>query len=348
MKAAVFKKLGHLEIEDVKTPECGADDILVKVEASAICSTDVKMVFHGHRDLVFPRILGHEVTGSILEIGKNVRHRYNEGAKVQIAPGISCGNCFYCTNNAQNMCESMKIIGFHYDGGFAQHLLIPKEGLYCGCINQIPENLPFEEAAFTEPVACCLNALQMVKIMTGGSVIIFGAGTVGCLFIQLVKLFGVSETIVVEKNEKRLNFSKKFEADYYIKYTTAAHIMEKINEVTKGKGVDYVILACSDSNLPSLGLRILSKRGCITFFSGLNTEKPEILIDYNLIHYKEIRVVGAYGCTSAQNKLALKLLSKGQVKVKEMISHHISLDEIKNGLEIVKEQKGMKVVINKL
>ncbi len=343
MKAALLKKVGKLTLTDVKKPKCKPDGILVKVMACAVCRTDVKMIQAGHRDLILPRILGHEVSGVIAEAGRKVKY-FKEGDKIQIAPGISCGRCPYCIKGIQNMCDNMSIIGFHYDGGFAEYMLLPLQAISSGCISKISNDLTFEEAALAEPIACCINALDVADFKSGESIAIWGAGFMGALFIQLANVYGASRIITIENDPRRIGVSKKFSESFYVNNSIGDPI-QKIRKLTQGTGVDVAIITCSSEEAPVQAIRFLSKRGRIVFFSGLKEERKNILIDHNLIHYKELKIIGAYGCTSQQNHVALKLLSKGRVKVDSLITHRINLDEIEKGIEITGSHAGTKVVI---
>ena len=343
MKAALLKNIGNLILSESKDLDCGNDEVLIKVKASSICSTDIKLIYYGHRDLKLPRIPGHEIAGTIVKSGKNVK-AYKVGERVQIAPGVPCRKCLYCLKGAENMCNSMSIIGFHIDGGFAQYLRIPKDGLKAGIINFIPKNLSFEKACLAEPLACCINALNLGQLAEGESVAIFGAGPIGCLLMQLSRVLGASKIIVIETDKKRLEFAKKFGADCYI-HSSNKEAFATIEEKTDGKGVDVLIAACSDGKIPGQAINVLAKRGRILFFSGISNQN--VPIDYNLVHYRELHIIGAYGCTSEQNRKALRLIHSGAIDVKSLITERICLDDIRKGLASAKNKKGMKVVINK-
>ncbi|MCK4325425.1 zinc-dependent dehydrogenase [bacterium] len=343
LKAALLRKVGELTLTNVKQPKCKSGEVLIRVKACAICPTDAKMVQRGHRDLALPRIPGHEVSGIIAEVGKKVKH-FRSGARVQIAPGIGCGYCPYCITGAQNMCDHISIIGFHHDGGFAEYMLLPREAIHGGCINKIPDNLTFEDASLGEPIACCINALEAANFQSGESIAIWGAGFMGSLIVKLSRAYRASKVIAIDRDKRRAEISKKFGADYYVN-NSAEDPAERVKELSKNRGVDVIVIACSDEKVPVDAIKLLSKRGRIVFFSGLSKEVRDISIDHNLIHYKELKMVGAYGCTSRQNRLAMELLSQGYVKVSDLITHRISLDEIEKGIEIVKSHIGMKVVI---
>jgi len=345
MKAALLKNNGNLIFSDIKRPNCGINDVLIKVGASAICGTDVKAVYRGHRDLKLPRILGHETAGTIAGFGKNVKG-FKIGERVQVAPGICCGTCAYCRKGIENMCDDMRIIGFHANGGFAQYLLVPGRGVKAGIINRVPKTLSLEEACLAEPIACCINALTLGQLTKGESVAIFGAGPIGCLLIQLSRAAGASKIILVEPEKKRLEFAARFGADCYIN-APDKEVFPIIERKTKGRGVNILIAACSDGKIPGQGIKVLAKRGRIVFFSGIDRVYRDVSVDYDPVHYKELHIIGAYGCSSGQNKEALGLMQRGIIDAMSLITRRMKLGELKQGIAIVKNKKAMKIVINK-
>lgn len=347
MKAAVLRGKEDLKIENIDIPSCNHADISIKVESCAICKTDVKMFHVGHRDLELPRVLGHEVAGTIVEVGKEIDEEFKVGDRVQVAPGLPCGSCPFCISGIPNMCDKMKIIGFHHDGGFAEYMLVPANGVQNGCVNTIPPSLSFEEASLAEPIACCVNALELCRVEPGDAVAIFGAGPIGHLCAQLARLFGASEIIIIENSPQRIKFAEKNHlADVIIDSSDiGSDPMEAIREETNSNGVDVVIPACSAPEVPLQGIKMLNKRGRIVFFSGLPYGHEYISLDHNQIHYKEIQIFGAYGCTSKQNREAVRMLSAGRLNVKYLITHRISLDELITGFEMVDMHDAMEVVV---
>ena len=345
MKAAVLKGIEDLEIREVDrpAPACKSGEILIKTEACAICKTDVKMFHVGHRDLRLPRVLGHEVAGTIVEVGGGV-NKLKEGDRVQVAPGLPCGSCPFCTSGIPNMCNDMKIIGFHCDGGFAEYMVVPANGVRNGSVNKIPEALSFEEASLAEPIACCINAQELCRIKIGDVVVIFGAGPIGHLHAQLSWDLGASKVFIVENSAKRITFAEKIGADALIDPTEIDPV-DAVRALTNGIGADVVIPACSSPEVPVQGIKMLKKRGRIVFFSGLPQKHEHISVDHNLIHYKEIQIFGAYGCTSDQNRRALEMLETKRIDVSYLISHRIPLAKILDGFEMVDRHNAMEVVI---
>jgi L-iditol 2-dehydrogenase len=345
MKAAVLVGIEDLKMVDIDIPSCSPGDILIRVEACAICKTDVKMFHVGHRDLKLPRVLGHEIAGTIVEVGKEVEGKLEEGNRVQVAPGLPCGSCPFCFSGVPNMCDRMKILGFHRDGGFAEYMLVPANGVRNGCVNKIPPSLSFEEASLAEPLACCINAQTLCRVIPGDSVAVIGAGPIGHLNAQLARLLGASKVIVVEKSPQRIEFAERNNIADFIIDSKEIDLVDVIREETNNSGVDVVIPACADPEVPFQSVKMLNKRGRIVFFSGLPHGYENISLDYNLIHYNELQIFGAYGCTSEQNKEAVRLLSAGRLNVKYLITHRVGLDELTKGFEMVDTQKAMEVVV---
>ncbi len=342
MKAAVLKGIKELSLREVETPVCGPGDVLLKSAACGICRTDLKCFSHGQRDLNLPRILGHEISGTVADLGSGVT-RPAKGERVQVAPGIPCGACRYCLRGQDNLCSFMNILGFHRDGGFAEFVLIPAEGVRNGVLQCIPEHLSFAEAALTEPLACCVNMQDSLEVSEEDQLLIIGAGPLGILNAKLAKARGVQKIIVLEENKNRLARAVNYEFDYFID-SNKANASKEIWNLTKGMGVDVAIPCCPGIEPFAQGINLLSKRGRFGFFSGL-MGKDSLGADLNLIHYKELFLSGAYGCSIGHNREALSLLHTEKIKVRDMITKRISLDDVLAGLEMVRNQAEISVVI---
>ena len=206
MKAAVLKSPGILQLEDLPRPECPPGGALLKIEACAVCGTDVKMLQQGHRDLAYPRVLGHEIAGRIVEIDQDCGLK--EGDLCQVWPGIACGSCGPCLRGADNRCRSMKIMGFNCDGGFAEYMALPAQSLIRGA-NLLPENFDPALASLAEPLACCINGQELTRVSEGDVVLIYGAGPIGALHALLAELRGAALVIVAEKLPGRIRAIEK-------------------------------------------------------------------------------------------------------------------------------------------
>lgn len=207
MKAALLKEIGNLEITETEVKRPASGEILIKVKACAICGTDIKVFHHGHRLIVFPRVTGHELSGVIEEIGSGVSG-YKKGERVAVAPAIPCGMCYYCRRGWQAMCDNLKAIGYHFDGAFAEYMIVPETAVRNGCVNRIPDNLDFDGAAIAEPLACVINGQMLSMVEPGDTVTILGAGPIGCLHAENAKYLGASKVILCDISQERLTLAK--------------------------------------------------------------------------------------------------------------------------------------------
>lgn len=342
MKAAILKAPGHLVLTEMAMPLCPAGGLIVKTQVCSICTTDVKMFYHGQRDLVYPRILGHEVAGLVVE-SHAPDAMFQRGNRVQIAPGIGCGGCLACRQGADNQCDHIGIFGFNHDGGFAEYLAVPPQSVRYGGINLIPEKLSFEEAALAEPLASCLNGQQLAGVTEGDTVLILGAGPLGLLHAMLARVRGAACVLVVEPLPSRIKMAYPAKIDRVIDLNSE-DIEETVKQETASRGVDVIILACREAAVYPL-LKLLAPRGRICLFSGLPQDNTKFPLDANLVHYQEITIVGAYGSTAAQNSAALRLIASGEVPVAWLITKRLSLGEIHEGMDYVARREGLKAII---
>jgi len=342
MKAAVLEKPGKLALRRVEMPTCPPGGLLLKTKACAICSTDIKMIQRGQKDLEYPRILGHEVAGIVAE-SRADNPELVEGTRVQVFPGIVCGRCASCKRGAENQCQNIQIVGFNRDGGFAEYVSIPENSVKNGGINPIPENTRFEDAALAEPLSCCINAQELTNVGEGDSVLIFGAGPAGCLHAMLARARGAPEVIMIDPLDARLSLAKRAKPDATIN-PVEENFQEEVTDLTDGSGVDVILLASRDVEIDDNLLSLLAPRGRICLFSGLPEERIYPRLNFNAVHYRENMITGAYGCTSAQNRKALDMISSG-FDVNWLITKRVGLDEIKKGIEHAKAREGLKVAI---
>lgn len=345
MKAAVLKGIENLEMEDISRPTPSPQEILIKVKACSICGTDIRVYHHGHKHMRFPRITGHELSGEVVEIGKRVEG-HKLGEKVAIAPAIPCGRCYYCRRGMQSMCVNLTAIGYHYDGGFAEFMVVPEDAVRNGCVNTIPSELSFEEAALAEPLACAINGQQLSQIGLGNTVVVVGAGPLGCIHLQLAKAKGASRTILVELSRERIDFAKKFAFPDVVINPSSENAIQRIKEETEGRGADRIIVSCPSGKAQEESLSMVAPRGIINFFGGLPLDNPFIKFNSNLIHYGEFYVVGTHGSAPYHNELALTLISQEKVRIKELVTHRLPLERLEEGLALAESKKGMKIVIN--
>lgn len=243
------------------------------------------------------------------------------------------------------MCLNLKAIGYHYNGGFAEFMVVPEDAVRNGCVNLLPSNISFEEGALAEPLACVINGQELSQIKLGDTVVIVGAGPLGCIHIQLARVRGATKVILIELSSSRIDFAANFFKPDVIINPSCDDAISKIRKETQGRGADKIIVACPSGKAQEDSLKMVSPRGIINFFGGLPKDKPFIKFDSNLIHYGEFYVVGTHGSAPYHNKLALQLISSGRIKVEELITHRLPLSKLEEGIRLAESGKSMKVVI---
>jgi L-iditol 2-dehydrogenase len=296
----------------------------------------------GHPALHCPRILGHEISGVVAEVAKEVEG-VKIGDKVQVYPGISCGTCRFCRQGRENLCPSIRILGFSVDGGFSQYLTLPEQAISQGCLITVPHPLSSAEAAMAEPLACCLNGLEKVAMRQGETVLIFGAGPMGCLFAMAAKHHGSGRVIVVEKDSNRIHQARVGLGDDVLDPTNV-ELVQAVQELTGGVGADVVVTCFREAALEYPLLDLAAPGGRVLMFSGISADKGVVPTDLNAVHYRELALVGAYGCTSIQCQRALGLMADG-LDVHWLISQNVDLHGLEESFSALSSRKVMKICV---
>jgi L-iditol 2-dehydrogenase len=332
-----------LRIEDTPAPEARPGEIVIRVRSCSTCGTDAKIFHHGHHHISLPRVLGHEVAGEIVEVGNGV-DGFGVGDRVQVIAAIPCGECFFCRRGQETVCENLESIGYQYDGGFAEFMRVPRKVLDRDGLNRVPDHVPFEAASLTEPLACVLNGQEIAQVGTGDVVAVLGAGPIGCLHVRLARARGASSIILADVNERRLELSVRARPDIVID-SAKEDAVDAVRKATDGRGADVVITATGAGAAQEQALEMASARGRISLFGGLPRDNSVIRFDSNLVHYRELIVVGAYGSAPRHNRAALELISTGAVEVEDLITHRVPLDRVRDAIDIVTSGEGLKVVV---
>ena len=344
MKVARFYAPGDVRVEEMPKPEPGPGELLMRTKACATCGTDVKIFNFGHHHIVPPRVMGHEIAGVVEELGTGTEG-FAPGDRVQLIAAIPCGECFECRNRSMSICANQESMGYHYDGGFAEWLVVPAKVLKVNGLNLIPEGLSFEEAAVTEPLACVLNGQELASVREGDVVVVVGAGPIGCLHVRLARARGAGQVFLVEMNIRRLDMSaQRVEPDAAID-AGKENAVDAVLKLTDGRGADVVITAAASGAVQEEALQMAARGGRISFFGGLPKDDPVINLDSNLVHYRELKILGANGSTPAHNAEALRLIATGAVPVKDLITDRLPLDRVLDGIATVKSGNSIKVVI---
>jgi L-iditol 2-dehydrogenase len=343
MKAAVLEGLNTLVVKEVPTPRPGPGELLMRVKACAVCGSDLRIFRHGNPRVTFPQIVGHEVSGVVEERGEGVS-KFAVGQRICLAADVPCGTCRWCTIGLGNNCARNYAIGYQFDGGFAEHMLVNKVTMDYGPVHAVPENLDDEEAAIAEPVACAVNGLEIVGMSAGKSIVIIGLGPIGCLMIPLARHMGATKVIAVQRSAKRMEMAKQFGADVYLA-SEEEDVVRRCREETGGEGPDVVITTCGSVEAHEQAIEMVAHRGWVNLFGGLGGDARNLSVPSNTIHYKECFVTGSHGSTPRHHRIALDMIAAGYVPAKQVVTHRFTLDETREAFAAVEERKGMKAVV---
>ncbi|MFC6081701.1 zinc-dependent dehydrogenase [Sphaerisporangium aureirubrum] len=344
MKVARFHAPGDIRVEDAPEPEPGPGDVKIRVRNCSTCGTDVKIFKHGHHHIRPPRVMGHEIAGEIVETGAEVTG-WAPGDRVQVIAAIPCGRCEECLRGRLTVCPNQESMGYHYDGGFAEYMVVPAKVLAVDGLNRIPDGVGYDEASVAEPLACVLNGQELARVGEGDDVVILGAGPIGCLHVRLARSRGAGRVVLADLNAERLAMAAGLVRPDETISGADADVVDEVLKLTGGRGADVVITAAASGAAQQQALQMTARQGRISFFGGLPKDDPIIRLDSNLVHYRELTIVGANGSSPRHNAQALGLIATGAVPVADLITHRIPLSEVLDGIDTVARGVAIKVTV---
>lgn len=315
MKAARIDQPNHIQTIETapQRPENG--EILIQVMASGICGTDIH-IFRGEYMGNYPVIPGHEFAGTIVETGTGVT-RFKLGDRVAVEPNIACDNCANCLSNRQNFCLNWQAVGVTRPGGMAEYVIAPEKAVF-----KIG-SLPFEEGAFVEPLSCVLHGVQRAGPELADRVAILGAGPIGCLLLQAIRLRGACEVTLVDKNSARLEAARALGADACLDSLDAL----------KPDFYDLVVDATGAIPVMSRTMEFARYGGKVLLF-GVPPNGQKLNVEAFAIFRKGLTILSSF--TSVRNSLqAVDLLTSGRIRVAELISHRLPLEDFQHGMELI-------------
>ncbi|MBD3305178.1 alcohol dehydrogenase catalytic domain-containing protein [candidate division KSB3 bacterium] len=346
MRAAVLYGKEDLRIREVAIPEITDNEVLLQVKRAFVCGTDVRMFRNGHTGVSeeTPLILGHEMSGVIARVGKNVPG-YHEGMAVTVAPNMGCGICDMCVSGNTQLCPyAYKALGITIDGGFAEYVKIPEAAVRQGNITELPPGMSFEEAAIVEPLSCAYNGFTKCSIEPGDSVLIIGGGPIGIMHARLAKMAGAGKIFINDISDDRLALCRKADP-VFTTLGVDPPLQDQIQALTDGRGVDVCITACPVPQVQTLALELTALNGRVLFFGGLPADKATVSLNTNIIHYKQLLVTGTTRSSLSQFRTTLALIANGLIEVKDLITSRATLDEMQRTIENVAKGIGLKSTI---
>ncbi|GII03890.1 zinc-dependent dehydrogenase [Planobispora takensis] len=342
MKVARFHAPGDIRVEDAPEPVAGPGEIRIRVRNCSTCGTDAKIFKHGHHHIRPPRVMGHEIAGEVVDGTEG----WAPGDRVQVIAAIPCGTCGECRRGRMTVCPNQESMGYHYDGGFAEYMVVPAKVLAVDGVNRIPDGVGFAEASVAEPLACVLNGQELARVGRGDDVVIMGSGPIGCLHVRLARSRGAARVFLLDVNAERLEMAASLvRPDAAVHAEGGDSAVEQVLKLTEGRGADVVVTAAASGAAQEQALRMAARQGRISFFGGLPKDDPIIGCDSNLVHYRELTVVGANGSSPAHNARALELIAGGEVPVSDLITHRLPLPEVLDGIGIVSRGEAIKVTV---
>ncbi|AXH34346.1 alcohol dehydrogenase [Humibacter sp. BT305] len=344
MRAALFRGPGVVEVAEIPIPTPGPGDLLVKVRAASICGTDLRIMKHGHFRIPAgtSRVLGHELTGRVVEAGSAVSG-FAVGDRISVAPNVGCGRCRMCAKGLNQLCPDYEAFGITMDGGFAEYLLVPAHAIERGNVFHVPEGLSDEVAAVLEPMSCCLHGQRAVHVSPDDSVLIIGAGPIGCFHTVLAKRAGARQVIVANTRQPRLDIAGRMGADELINVGTH-DLQAEVERLTGGEGVDVVITCVSKPEVIAGSTALAGRLGRINVFSGLGDQaRPRI--DVNSLHYREQVLTGTTGSSVADYGDVIDIVAGNDLDLSPIITSRFPLEDIEAAMDESRSGRGMKSVI---
>jgi L-iditol 2-dehydrogenase len=345
MKAAVYHGPRDVRVEAVPRPSPGPGEVVLRMLRCAVCGTDKRIFTHGQKNVVPPAITGHEIVGTVYEMGAGVGGGLKTGQNVIVATVVGCGKCIYCQRKQYNLCDSFTAIGYDYAGGFAEYLKVPAAAVAQGNVITIPHSMSAERAALIEPLSCCLNGQEYLGALPGDRGIVFGAGPIGMMHASILKARGVEPVVVTDVSAERLAYVREFGLGQPVN-TAGGDAVRKILEAVGGEKFDLAIAATAVKAVQADALKLVRKKARVSFFAGIPKDDPILGIDTNFIHYNEISVFGCFASNLRHYHQALEMVSRDDLPWERFLTHRFKLDDMVKAYGIMEAGQGIKMVID--
>jgi L-iditol 2-dehydrogenase len=347
MRAAVYRGIDDVRVETIPVPEIGPGEVLMKINTCGICGTDLKKIHTGSHDA--PRVFGHEMSGTIVRVGDGVTG-FAVGDRVMAYHHIPCGECYYCRKQTFAQCEVYKKVGCTAGfapsgGGFAEYIRV-MDWIVRGGLVKIPEGVPFEQAAFVEPVNTCYKAVQMLNLQKDETVLVIGQGSIGVLLAALAKRTGAT-ILTSDLYPERHAIAAKFGLTHPL--DARGDVVAASKAATEGRGVDVVLVAVGGDKLIRVAMDAVRPGGRVMLFAS--TQHGEAPFDPAAVCMDEKTLMGSYSASVAINDEVADLVFGGYLDgtfdLTQLISHRFSLENAVAGIDLASNPQAdsMKIVI---
>ena len=338
MKAAVFYGPNQpLKIEEVPTPEPATGQVLIKTAACGVCHTDLHYIDHGVPTFKKPPlILGHEPSGTIARLGKDVSG-FKEGDRVLAPAVLTCGECEFCRTGRENICAAMVMFGNNIDGAYAEYFLAPAKDIF-----HLPDEIPLQEGSIiADAISTPFHAIKnRAEVKPGDTVVILGCGGVGINLVQMAAAVGGS-VIAVDISPEKLEWAKKLGADITINPSEDENWTKSVKKMTGG-GADIAIEAIGNPSTIEAAFNTLRSGGRLVV---LGYTHKNISLNAGKIMFREMEVVGSLGCRPVDYPKLIELCRLGKIKVKELVTGRFPIDKINDTFDILRKGEGLRSII---
>jgi L-iditol 2-dehydrogenase len=344
MKALVVRAPMDFGVKDVPTPEVPEHGLLLKVTACGLCGSDLRTLRSGHHRVTFPWIIGHEISGEVAELGEKYEGQWQIGDRLAVGPVVYCGTCDFCVDGRYEFCDNYREIAQAWPGGMAEYVAIPPEALRLGTIQRAPEGLDLAIAAISEPISSCVNAQDRGQVGLGDTVVIIGAGPVGCIHTSLARARGADRVIIADVVDERLKMAEPFGPDVTIN-AAEVDLVAEVRKLTNGKGADVIVTATPAPVAAVQAVEMARKAGRILVFGGLPKDRSTPGVDMNTVHYNALVIIGTTTFAPRHQRIGLRLLASGRIPGDRLITHRFPLSEFKQAAAMAMEGKTLKAVL---
>jgi L-iditol 2-dehydrogenase len=347
VRAAIWQGPGEMTLGTVPDPVCPRDGVLLKVTATGICGTDVRVFFNGDRRIEAPWVLGHEICGEVLEIGPDAHDAQHVavGDAVHCISTLYCGRCRLCRSGNEHICLHYQLMGFDYQGAYAEYVAIPE--IACKGLFKIPAGLSHAHATFTDPLSDAICGHKDIAIGLDQTVAVIGAGPVGIAHCALARAQGASDVLLLETAANRLTLAEGVLGRDRLQYLEVAGDagIAAVRTATDDFGADVVIVACSSDKAQEQAMEMAAPRARVLFFGGLPKGTTHMRFPSNILHYQEVQVHGSYASRYRDQVQALDMLDRDEGGIRGVVSEVISLDEAPGAFDRIRRGDVLKVVV---
>ena len=334
MKAAVYRGGGRLVAEEWPRPSIGAGELLLRLKGCGLCGSDIaKIVDPATRT---PAVFGHEVVGEVAAVGGGVA-AYAEGDRVVSAHHVPCGECHYCRRGSDSMCAAFKASNLD-PGGFAEYVRVPAANVRHATF-RVPAHVSDEAASFVEPLACCLRAVRRARVQPGDTAVVVGLGSIGCLFVQLLKRAGAA-VVGADALPDRAVFARGLGADAAGTLDLAADAVRKLSD---GRGADHVVLTGGGAAVLPWAAGVARDGGSVHYFAGGGGDALPLPLE--TLYHRELTITATYSSSPSDLAEAFGLITGGAVEVDRLITHRVALENLTAGVDLMRRREALKVYV---